>query len=73
MTHIPDQGAYDVFVAGAGPVGLFLVCELAMAQCSVLVLEKQRNTGKVSYLTMRPLRSAPECGSFRCFGTKEAA
>lgn len=31
---------YDVIVAGAGPVGLFLACELALAKCSVLVLEK---------------------------------
>ncbi|HFK2919533.1 TPA: FAD-dependent monooxygenase [Stenotrophomonas maltophilia] len=30
---------YDVVVAGAGPVGLFLSCELALAGCSVLVLE----------------------------------
>lgn len=31
---------YDVIISGAGPVGLFLACELALAQCSVLVLEK---------------------------------
>jgi 2-polyprenyl-6-methoxyphenol hydroxylase-like FAD-dependent oxidoreductase len=31
---------YDVIVSGAGPVGLSLACELAMAKCSVLVLEK---------------------------------
>eukprot|EP01087_Luapelamoeba_hula_P013655 TRINITY_DN3903_c0_g3_i1.p1 TRINITY_DN3903_c0_g3~~TRINITY_DN3903_c0_g3_i1.p1 ORF type:complete len:361 (-),score=78.72 TRINITY_DN3903_c0_g3_i1:564-1646(-) len=31
---------YDVIGAGAGPVGLFLACELALAKCSVLVLEK---------------------------------
>ena len=31
---------YDVIVSGAGPVGLFLACELALAKCSVLVLEK---------------------------------
>lgn len=30
---------YDVVIAGAGPVGLFLSCELAGAGCSVLVLE----------------------------------
>ncbi len=30
----------DVLVAGAGPVGLYLACELALAGCSVLVLEK---------------------------------
>ena len=31
---------YDVIISGAGPVGLFLACELALARCSVLVLEK---------------------------------
>jgi 2-polyprenyl-6-methoxyphenol hydroxylase-like FAD-dependent oxidoreductase len=31
---------YDVIIAGAGPVGLFLACELALAKCSVLILEK---------------------------------
>ena len=30
----------DVIVAGAGPVGLLLACELRLAGCSVLVLEK---------------------------------
>lgn len=31
---------YDVIISGAGPVGLFLACELALAECTVLVLEK---------------------------------
>ncbi|MBV7537050.1 FAD-dependent monooxygenase [Duganella sp. sic0402] len=31
---------YDVIISGAGPVGLFLACELALANCTVLVLEK---------------------------------
>jgi len=31
---------YDVLIAGAGPVGLFLACELALANCSVLILER---------------------------------
>ena len=31
---------YDVVIAGAGPVGLFLACELRLAGISVLVLEK---------------------------------
>jgi len=35
--HQPD---YDVIISGAGPVGLFLACELALAKCSVLILEK---------------------------------
>ena len=30
----------DVIISGAGPVGLFLACELALARCSVLILEK---------------------------------
>jgi 2-polyprenyl-6-methoxyphenol hydroxylase-like FAD-dependent oxidoreductase len=33
----------DVIISGAGPVGLFLACELALAKCSVLVLEKTEN------------------------------
>lgn len=32
---------YDVIIAGAGPVGLFLACELRLCNISVLVLEKQ--------------------------------
>ncbi|TGJ98369.1 FAD-dependent oxidoreductase [Leptospira langatensis] len=35
-----NQSNYDVIISGAGPVGLFLACELALAKCSVLVLEK---------------------------------
>lgn len=31
---------YDVIISGAGPVGLFLACELASGGCSVLMLEK---------------------------------
>jgi len=31
---------HDVIISGAGPVGLLLACELALANCSVLVLEK---------------------------------
>lgn len=31
---------YDVIIAGAGPVGLFLACELRLAGVSVLVLEQ---------------------------------
>jgi 2-polyprenyl-6-methoxyphenol hydroxylase-like FAD-dependent oxidoreductase len=30
----------DVIISGAGPVGLFFACELALANCSVLILEK---------------------------------
>ncbi|MFF4185022.1 FAD-dependent oxidoreductase [Streptomyces sp. NPDC001691] len=32
---------FDVAIAGAGPVGLFLACELGLAGCSVLVLERE--------------------------------
>ncbi len=38
-----DHSKYDVIISGAGPVGLFLACELALAKCSVLVLEKAEN------------------------------
>ncbi len=31
---------YDAVIAGAGPVGLFLACELRLADLSVLVLEQ---------------------------------
>jgi 2-polyprenyl-6-methoxyphenol hydroxylase-like FAD-dependent oxidoreductase len=35
---------YDVIISGAGPVGLFLACELALQRCSVLILEKARTS-----------------------------
>lgn len=34
------KATQNVIIAGAGPVGLFLACELALANCSVLILEK---------------------------------
>lgn len=40
MKATNNQSTYDVIISGAGPVGLFLACELALAKCSVLVLEK---------------------------------
>jgi len=40
MKTTQDSTIYDVIIAGAGPVGLFLACELALAKCSVLILEK---------------------------------
>ncbi len=43
---------YDVIISGAGPVGLFLACELSLADCSVLVLEKEENP-------YSPLKKAP--------------
>ncbi|MET9359579.1 FAD-dependent oxidoreductase [Streptomyces sp. NPDC006632] len=39
---------HDVVIVGAGPVGLFLACELGLAGCSVLVLERERETGSPS-------------------------
>lgn len=39
-TTLKDPFIYDVIISGAGPVGLFLACELALAKCSVLILEK---------------------------------
>ena len=38
-----NQSIHDVIISGAGPVGLFLACELALAKCSVLILEKAEN------------------------------
>src|SRR3982751_2580758 len=35
-----NRSMHDVIISGAGPVGLFLACELALAKCSVLILEK---------------------------------
>src|SRR6201995_2896555 len=35
-----NHSIYDVIISGAGPVGLFLACELALVKCSVLILEK---------------------------------
>lgn len=34
---------HDVIIAGAGPVGLFLACELRRSGCSVLILEQADN------------------------------
>ncbi|MFM0200138.1 FAD-dependent monooxygenase [Paraburkholderia fungorum] len=36
---------YDVVIAGAGPVGLFLACELRLAGLSVLMLEQAADPG----------------------------
>lgn len=40
MTDSHSEPACDAIIVGAGPVGLFLAGELALAGCSVLVLEK---------------------------------
>ncbi|MFF8729371.1 FAD-dependent monooxygenase [Streptomyces sp. NPDC015171] len=44
---------HDVVIVGAGPVGLFLACELGLAGCSVLVLE--REPGPTSPFKAKPL------------------
>ncbi|QQL48966.1 FAD-dependent monooxygenase [Mucilaginibacter ginkgonis] len=57
---------YDVIIAGGGPVGLFLACELALAKCTVLVLEKAENSSsplKEMPFGMRGL-SAPSVEAF---------
>jgi 2-polyprenyl-6-methoxyphenol hydroxylase-like FAD-dependent oxidoreductase len=41
----PNSALYDVVIAGAGPVGLFLACELRLAGVSVLVLEQTEDPG----------------------------
>ena len=43
MKNQQYNSVYDVIISGAGPVGLFLACELALAKCSVLILEKAEN------------------------------
>lgn len=48
--HIPQS--HDVLIAGAGPVGLFLACELRLAGCSVLILEQAQDPHN-------PLKSLP--------------
>jgi 2-polyprenyl-6-methoxyphenol hydroxylase-like FAD-dependent oxidoreductase len=42
QNHYPihESLIYDVVISGGGPVGLFLACELALAGCSVLILEQ---------------------------------
>ncbi|WP_428664369.1 FAD-dependent monooxygenase [Runella sp.] len=43
MKTTQNHCIHDVIISGAGPVGLLLACELALAKCSVLVLEKAEN------------------------------
>src|ERR1700722_13012861 len=38
--HTIHSDSHDVIIAGGGPVGLFLACELRLAGLSVLVLEQ---------------------------------
>ena len=52
MTHSSSSHVHDVVVAGAGPVGLFLARELALARLDVLVLERDATPET-------PLKSGP--------------
>lgn len=64
MSNIPQ--IYDVVIVGAGPVGLFLACELRLAKLSVLVLEQAHDPSsplKKLPFGMRGL-SAPTIESF---------
>ncbi|MEU7788986.1 FAD-dependent oxidoreductase [Amycolatopsis sp. NPDC049159] len=56
---------HDAVIVGAGPVGLFLACELGLAGCSVLVLEREPEPGT-------PWRTAP-LGRRGLFATSIAA
>ncbi|MFJ6392521.1 FAD-dependent monooxygenase [Streptomyces sp. NPDC091972] len=51
---------HDVLIAGAGPVGLLLACELGLAGCDVLVLEQEERTSpwKTMPLGMRGLSAS---------------
>ncbi|KOV78058.1 FAD-dependent monooxygenase [Nocardia sp. NRRL S-836] len=51
---------HDVVIVGGGPVGLFLACELGLAGCAVLVLEREpepRTAWKALPLGMRGLNA----------------
>ncbi|WP_095200632.1 FAD-dependent monooxygenase [Mesorhizobium carmichaelinearum] len=65
---------YDVVIAGAGPVGLFLACELRLARLSVLVLEQAQSPNsplKRLPFGMRGL-SAPTIEAFHRRGLLDA-
>lgn len=47
-----SQPIYEVVIAGGGPVGLFLACELRLAGVSVLVLEQAADP-------LSPLKALP--------------
>ena len=40
---MPDPSFHDVVIAGAGPVGLFLACELALAGLDVRIVEQAQS------------------------------
>jgi 2-polyprenyl-6-methoxyphenol hydroxylase-like FAD-dependent oxidoreductase len=65
---------YDVVIAGGGPVGLFLACELGLAGISVLVLERMEDPHsplKAGWMGMRGLNS-PSVEAFYRRGMLEA-
>ncbi|TGL63794.1 FAD-dependent monooxygenase [Leptospira sarikeiensis] len=47
MNNNQNKPIYDVIISGAGPVGLFLGCELALAKCKVLILEKAEDPNSI--------------------------
>lgn len=61
-----NQPIYDVIISGAGPVGLFLACELSLANCSVLILEKAADTNSALKKLPFGIRglSAPSVAAF---------
>jgi 2-polyprenyl-6-methoxyphenol hydroxylase-like FAD-dependent oxidoreductase len=70
-TKSPDL--YDVVIAGAGPVGLFLACELRLAGLSVLVLEQAQDPHSPLKQLPFGLRglSVPTCEAFHRRGLLE--
>ncbi len=70
---------YDVIIAGAGPIGLFLACELRLGGASVLVLErdataespwKEKPLGLRGLNTRRPSRSTGAGCWTRCWAPR---
>jgi 2-polyprenyl-6-methoxyphenol hydroxylase-like FAD-dependent oxidoreductase len=65
---------YDVVIAGGGPVGLFLACELRLAGISVIVLERMKDPHsplKAGWMGMRGL-NFPSVEAFYRRGLLEA-
>jgi len=61
--------SYDVIVGGAGPVGLFLACELGLAGVSVLVLERDAHVTSPFWakpLGVRGLNTLSTESFYRC-------